>query len=381
MTQNMLETLKALDPALLTDVVRQDQRSAAFEITEWTVNLLSDKGIVNPEGLFLFSGQGYDERGTRSWSVALKYMKDPGEEQNLHEIYYWKREALLAQTGLLASLPNGGIARPRFYGATEREGCVWIWMEHLVPSKTHWTIDDFVFAAQQIGRFNAACLTLNPMPDYPWLCQGHLRNWLEHETKVNAFWESPFANEAFSSHLRERWAKLWGERERFLNTLDRLPQVLSHFDLHRRNLMIRQQDSNREEVVALDWALCGYGPLGGDAYAMIIATTTLFDEMEPADLPELEAAVFPAYLEGLQNAGWQGNPELARLGYTAWTAIWQAAAAPVLVALWNSHNTQPLAPQLAGRSPEAFAAAQLMIYEFALDRADEARQLMDRLGF
>ena len=103
--------------------------------------------------------------------------------------------------------------------------------------------------------------------------------------------------------------------------------------------------------------------------------------MEPAALPELEAAVFPAYLEGLQDAGWQGNPDLARLGYTAWTALWQAAAAPVLVALWNSDNMQPLARQLAGRSPEAFAAGYVMIYEFALDRADEARQLMDRLGF
>jgi hypothetical protein len=42
---------------------------------------------------------------------------------------------------------------------------------------------------------------------------------------------------------------------------------------------------------------------------------------------------------------------------------------------------QPPALQLAGRSPEAFAAGYVMIYEFALDRADEARQLMDRLGF
>ena len=380
MTEEMLMTLKAIDPVVLAGVVRQDQRSAAFEITGWTVKLLSDKGIVNPDGLFLFSGQGYDERGTRSWSVVLKYLKDPGEEQNVRDLYYWKREALLVQTGLLASLPNS-IARPRFYGTTEREGSVWVWMEHIVQPKPHWTIDQYVFAAQQIGLFNAACLTLNPMPDYPWLCKGHLRNWLEHEASVNAFWESPFANQEFSSHLRQRWAKLWGERERFLNTLDRVPQVFSHFDFHRRNLMIRQQESNREEVVAIDWALCGYGALGGDAYALIIATTTLFDEVGPAALPELEAAVFPAYLEGLQDAGWQGNPELARLGYTAWTALWQAAAAPVLVALWNSDSRHHHALQLAGCSPEAFAAGYVMIYEFALDRADEARQLMDRLGF
>src|SRR5207237_3457758 len=122
-----------------------------------------------------------------------------------------------------------------------------------------------------------------------------------------------FATQAFSSHLRERWDKLWGERERFLNTLDRLPQVLSHFDFHRRNLMIRQQESNREEVVAIDWALCGYGALGGDAYALIIATATL-SEVESAGLRELEAAVCRACLEGVQGAGWRADPELAHMG-------------------------------------------------------------------
>src|SRR5258708_11124176 len=134
--------------------------------------------------------------------------------------------------------------------------------------------------------------------------------------------------------------------------------------------MIHQQESNREEVVAMDWAICGYGALGGDLYALIIATTTLF-EVEPAALPELDTAVFSAYLEGLQDAGWQGNPELARLGYTAWTALWQAAAAPVLVALWNSDNMQPPALQLAGPSPEAFAAGHVMTYKFALVPAAE----------
>lgn len=379
MTEEMLMTLKAIDPMVMARVVRQDQRSGDFEITGWTVKRLSG-GIVNPDGLFLFSGQGYDERGTRSWSVVLKTLKDPGEAQNARNLYYWKREALLSQTGLLASLPNG-IAKPRFYGTTEGEGSVWIWMEHIVQSKPHWTMDQYVFAAQQIGRFNAACLRLKPMPDYPWLCKGHLRNWLEHEANVTAFWESPFANQSFSSHLRERWAKLWGERERFLNTLDRLPQVLSHFDLHRRNLIVRQQEGDREEVVAIDWALCGYGALGGDLYALIIATTTLLDEVQPAALPELDAAVFPAYLQSLQDAGWQGKPELARLGYTAWAALWQAAAAPVLVSLWNAHNMERPAPQPTGRSPEAVTAAHVMIYEFALDRADEARQLMNRFGF
>ena len=58
MGDDLLEKLKAINPAILTDIVRQDQNNASFEITEWNVKRLSDKGIANPNGLWLLSGQG-----------------------------------------------------------------------------------------------------------------------------------------------------------------------------------------------------------------------------------------------------------------------------------------------------------------------------------
>ena len=54
----MLEQLQAMDPSVLLDVVRQDQRDPNFILSDWTVRLLSDKGAVNPEGLWCFSGHG-----------------------------------------------------------------------------------------------------------------------------------------------------------------------------------------------------------------------------------------------------------------------------------------------------------------------------------
>jgi hypothetical protein len=94
MSEDMLATLQAIDPAVLTEVVRQDQRSPTFEILDWNVKRLSDKGVINPDGLFLFSGQGRDEQDTRPWSVVLKILKKPDEEQDMREIFYWKRELL-----------------------------------------------------------------------------------------------------------------------------------------------------------------------------------------------------------------------------------------------------------------------------------------------
>jgi len=363
---------------VLSEVVRQDQGSKSFEITEWEVKRLSDKGIINPDGLFLFSGQGHDEHGTRSWSVVLKNLKDPGGEPNLRSMFYWKREALLIQNGLLSNLP-GPVIVPRYYGTVEGEGGVWVWMEHIVESVTSlWTADQYRFAARQVGRFNAACFAHSPIPDLPWLCKRHLQSWLEIAASFNTS-DSAFVKQAFSSQLQERVNRLWDERERFLSTLDRLPQVFSHFDVHRRNLIIRQREG-RDELVAIDWALCGHGALGGDAFSLIPDNMLVF-EVEPAAVAELEAAVYPAYLEGLREGGWQGNPELVRLAYTAWTALYTGAAAPALVTAVTSENMLPHVPRRFGRSPDEVASGWAIMCKFSLDRADEARVLMDKLGF
>lgn len=70
MTETMLEKMKAVDPDILTEVVRKDQDSPAFEISEWSVKQLSDKGAVNSDGLWLFSGNGSDDKGARPWSSS-----------------------------------------------------------------------------------------------------------------------------------------------------------------------------------------------------------------------------------------------------------------------------------------------------------------------
>ena len=54
----MLEQLQAMGPGVLLDVARQDQRDPNFILRDWTVLLLSEKGAVNPGGLWCFSGHG-----------------------------------------------------------------------------------------------------------------------------------------------------------------------------------------------------------------------------------------------------------------------------------------------------------------------------------
>ena len=57
MKTDALTALQTLDPAVLTDIVRQDQRNPAFKLLDWTVQLLShEKIIATTGGLYRFSG-------------------------------------------------------------------------------------------------------------------------------------------------------------------------------------------------------------------------------------------------------------------------------------------------------------------------------------
>jgi len=320
MRDDMRSRLKAIDRAVLTEVVRQDQRDPSFEITEWSVQQLSDKGMINPEGLWLFSGQGRAGEATQPWSVVLKILVRPKQEPPPDNLWYWKREILLAQSRLLERLP-GSVRAPRFYRTEEYPDSAWLWMEHIVERQSRpWSLAQYAFAAGQLGQWNGACLAAMPLAEAPWLARRHYVAWLSW-MNVETDWQFPLNQTHVSVELRRRYEQLWAERERFYQVLEGLPQVFSHFDSQTRNLFISAGQDGQVELVAVDWAMCGLGPLGADLNGLV-ADNGYMLEWPPAELPKLEAIAFPSYLHGLQQAGWTGASEVVRLGYVAWRAVY-----------------------------------------------------------
>lgn len=373
MSQALPEQLHHLDPALLTDIVRQDQRSPTFAIGDWQVERLSDKGIINPDGLFRVYGHGRGDEETRPWSVVLKVLYQPNHTQDPASLWYWKRETLAVQSGLFATLPSA-IGTPRFYGVTPQQGSKWLWMEHLTDAAGVWQLDHYTCAAHQLGRFNAAYLQGTPLPTATWLCQGHACNWAER-LPPQAAWDDPTVQRFFSHTLREQVTHLWTERERFYAVLERLPQVFSHFDFQRRNLFLRPSAGGQQEIVAVDWALCGIGALGGDLYSLVGSSAVML-EWPSTQLAALDEVVFAAYINGLEGGGWDGDPRLARLGYTAWLALHWGMAMPAAAAFWFAEPMAPRAVRQFGHPVPELAVAWSAICDFALMCADEARQLM-----
>ena len=371
----MQDIQSSIDLTLLTDVVRQAQRSQSFELLDWNVHILSERGTGDPEGLLRVSGIGRDEDGVRPWAVALKVIKRSlaGNIAPSH-LGYWRRETNAYTSGLLANLP-GPVMPACCYAITEQPDSAWIWMELLTDvTGGAWDLSHYAFAADQLGRFNGACARTDPLPNAPWLARDHARVW-NGMMSFDAAWQDPRVRQHLTPQMGERLLRLWNERERFFTALERLPQGFSHFDFKRANLFLRNRDDGQLEVAAIDWGDCGIGALGGDL-ALLVGGSCFFFDWDPLRVAELSEVAYTAYLTGLHASGWQGNDDQVRLAYTAWMALYWGPPVTAAVAFFINDENRPSVLRIFGRPPEELPVPMASLCAFAMECADEARILM-----
>ncbi len=366
-----------VEESLLADVVCRDQDSASFRIARWSARRLSGKGIINPEGLWLFSGEGSDGQGMRPWSVVLKKLTSFAPETPPGAFWYWKREVLLAQSGLTERLP-GPVRAPRFYHTEETATGAMLWMEFVRDRRpAEWGIEDYAFAARQLGLWNGACFLEMKLPDDPWLCRNPYPGWLSM-VDPKTCWDFPL-NKRIPAPLRARHECLWAEREALFQALTDLPQVFCHFDAQRRNSFISRDRTDHDQLVLADWAICGVLCLGAELNALVPMSCFL-NEWQPSAVKELDATGFKNYVQGLHDAGWKGNEDQVRLAYTGTVAAYCGCAFPGLTSVWCAPENAAAARQQFGASGEELLLKWMPLYYFTLGYADEARSLIKRLG-
>ena len=379
MDDQLLENLKTMDPVILTDVVRQDQRNPSFEITNWSVKRLSNKGVINPDGLWLFSGEGNDGIESKSWLVVLKILERPEEEFPLSDLWFWKRELLWAQSGYAERLP-GPVKAARYYRMEETPEGARLWQEYVENQHPDpWSLDDYAFAARQLGLWNGAYSCGAPLPDEPWFTRQHYRSWYSRANPEQDF-QFGLNQKYISGENRTRYDRLWADRENIYRVLEILPQKFSHFDSQRRNLFIRKGSDEGDELVLADWAVCGLGPLGAELFALVGMSSALL-EWSPSELAQLDEATFGSYLQGLHEAGWTGNTDEIRLAYTAWITASFAVVFPNITTLWCIPDARSYAVQQFGFAEEELYEKWLPLFSYSLDCADEARSLIKKTRY
>ena len=269
-------------------------------------------------------GQGlgvYRVRGTarlgdeaRCWSAIVKVLPSAGDQPGDHWCYA-EREVRAYRSGLIANLA-GGLESPKCLAAqTDQAGRHHLWLEDLGSQDAAWTIERHACAARCLGRFNAAYLAEATIPDLPWLSRRWLRGWLAESAHavetLPRYRDHPLVRRVYPPQVMADIVEVWRHRERLLDALDRLPRTLCHNDAFRRNLAWRA-----DELLGLDWAFIGPGPIGAELSPLVSATVA-FAEVRPEDRSELEEAVVSAYLTGLHDAGWRGSTDQVWLGYAA----------------------------------------------------------------
>jgi hypothetical protein len=331
--------------------------------------------------LYLLTGTARVGAVERPWRVVLKLFGPVDRPEDPSDIFYRKREMLLYRSGLLDDLP-AGLRAPWCYRCDEEaDGTVWLWLEHVQEEgEREWPQARWVLAARHLGQFNGAFLAGRPLLQASWLGGRRLRTWVEshgervariaaapRNPEVRQFWPQPVVDEIL---------RLWEERDAFCTALERLPQTFCHGDAIRRNLFSRRRTDGSEETVAIDWEFAGLMAAGEEVGQTVSVAAALFD-VEPADLPALDEALFEGYLAGLRDAGWRGEERPVRFAYAAHAALRNA---------FNAVGaTRPDEAQLAairqnhGRTWEELAGARAAVRPFLIERAQEARRLMETL--
>ncbi|MDF1602374.1 phosphotransferase [Nocardioides sp. YIM 152315] len=192
----------------------------------------------------------------------------PGDAPQLSDprhFAYWRRPADVITAGTVASTP--GLRAPGSAAVEEDDEGLTIVEEWVEDAAT-----TGLFAAHALGRFAGAHLAAAP-----WLARNQLRDRLARVER-NGGWQTLARTTVadVSDHL-------WIRRAELLAAADALVQVPQHGDAVPANLLGRDGD----DVVAIDWATLGTGPVGADLGYYALAAR---EELEP---------LVDAYLMGL----------------------------------------------------------------------------------
>ena len=296
----------------ICELARAASGDQTFEVLNWRSEPVQGGFGSAIGGTALYRYQVESSAGRRC-SLILKVLY-PRPDETEDSPYYWKREFEIYRSGILADMPAESFEAPRILALEERDDACWIWMEDIEDIKGDWTLADFADVAGRLGRLNGAWLAQALPPAAPWLAS----NWhaaivpalSDTFSRLDELLDHPLASATLPRPAKAEIEEIWRDRAIFIKALRQLPQTFCHYDAFRRNVLFREADA-----VLLDWALAGVGAIGEDLVSLV-AVSLYYEGYTAAYAAELDALVFASYIAGLRQAGWRGDEQLARIGYT-----------------------------------------------------------------
>lgn len=229
-----------------------------------------------------------------------------------------EREVSAFESDFFEELDGGFKAAP-CYGVTSSSGATLLWMEDLSDSLSHpWSRNEFLISARNIGFFNGSWPE-SKAPTGVWLDRDLVTNrpmWGVQRFYIDLFSdpENKLVLGKFGDGARvDRVPEMWDEFVEIAGSLAGLPRVVSHNDLHARNVCFRYEENGPVSYV-VDWASVGLGPVGTDG-GTLVGGSLLWEEEEVRLISQIEGQMFTEYIGGLEDAGYGYVQDEVRLGY------------------------------------------------------------------
>jgi hypothetical protein len=381
--------LESFDETTLTPLLRRALQNDTVDVSTWGIRQVyggAGFGAAGGSAVHRVSGLAHDRGDTLDWSLILKVLYPPAALSDATDWDYWRREAHVFESGLLEDVP-GGLSAPRCFGVHDQpNGQCWIWLEDLKDDiGSEWPLDHYCVVARHLGRFNGAYLTERPLPTYPWLSREWLRGAVADAApaidRLRHAADHPLLRRACPPRILDDFLARWDERKMVLSALDRLPHTLCHFDPFRRNLFARCGCDGRYDTVGIDWANTGIGALGWDIH-ILVASTLAWREIDVSRTRELDCIAFEGYLEGLKDAGWEGDPRQVRLGQTLPICLWNIRTLHMPVSTLLDEGRHGWLKESFGYSSSELADRLAQLWEHPLTPSyweKEARDLMEEI--
>ena len=378
MASTIDDQISAVDRAILAPFVRWILDREVVEILHWQFQPLTG-GWDLSNSLYRCTGAATVKGETFPWSLILKVIRFSEENDDPSHFRYWRREAQAYQSGALSQLP-GGITAPQCFAAEEKpDGAYWIWMEDVKDeSRNAWPLETYGVVARCLGRFNGAYLEGRPLPNGPWVTRNWLRSYLESagpalKRLVNSM-DHPLIRRSLPGLTANFFQKLWEERLEVLEMLEHFPQTFCHQDAFRNNLFFRHTPDQQPEVIAIDWDRCGIAAVGQEIGVLVHVS---LGAVPLEEAYHLEQIILDGYLDGLREAGWQGDPDMVRFSCAA-TICWRygiGGFAGELVPWMLDEQSRAAIEQAFGLSVEQIADQTAAILPWFLYIYDQATRL------
>jgi thiamine kinase-like enzyme len=341
-------------------------------ITNWCCDAIgsANRNFVT-DGVYRISGMTDIGEGViRSWTLVLKVViADPKRDDPAH-YNYWRREIMTYQSGLLHSLPANVIAPECFAIEEKDDESVWLWLEEITYEPRSWEWNDYAYAAEKLGEFQASYLLGNPLPELPWVNRQWMRSWIK-ECKNYRIMPYESIEELIISNKRlaainDRFNLLERSINDWLITLERLPRTFAHQDFYELNILLNSDRLQKGRLAVIDWQFASISGIGEDL-GRFIGLSFSRGHVPIDKFREYRELFLSSYIKGMRHAGWHGDEMLPRFGCLASFALRSVWEVPKLLQKLEQDADSPESLRL------------MLITEQQMEAATEAERLLINL--